>query len=101
MNAGRTSVEKLLAGLPVAIWSPGKPLPHIYRGNPSEMVAQMAGEIGSSVTSNQAIDLMLDSLAKNGRLRLHITGDPPDHIRAGIFIHSLVQHGVFRRMEIV
>lgn len=98
MNDVRQSIDKLFSEIPSAIWSPGRPLPYVYRGTPVEMVAQMAEEMGSGVTVSQAMDTLLEALARNGRLRLRIVGDPPEPIRAGIFVYSLLQHGICHPM---
>lgn len=98
MNDVRTSIEKLFAEIPNAVWAPGRPVPYIYRGTPEEMVAQMAEEMGPGVTVTQAMDHLLDALARDGRLKLRILGDPPENIRAGIFMYSLLQHGICHPM---
>ncbi len=98
MSDVRTSIDKLFADIPSAIWSPGRPLPYVYRGTPVEMVKQMASEMGDGVTANQAMDALLEGLARSGRLRLRIVGDPPENIRAGIFVYSLLQHGICHPM---
>lgn len=98
MNDLRTSIDKLFAEIPSAIWSPGVPIPYVYRGTPVEMVEQMATEMGPGVTVSQAMDKLLAALARNGRLRLRIVGNPPENIRAGIFVYSLLQHGVLHPM---
>jgi hypothetical protein len=93
-----TPIEKLFADIPPAIWSPGKPIPYVYRGQPIEMVEQMAREMGPGVTVDQAMDTLLHALAKSGRMHLRIMGDPPPPIRAGIFVYSLLQQGICRPM---
>ncbi len=98
MNDARTSIEQLFAQIPDAIWSPGSPLPYVYRGKPIEMVEQMAKEMGVGVTANQAMDTLLEALRRNGKLSLNIRGNPPEPIRAGIFVYSLLQRGICRPM---
>jgi hypothetical protein len=97
VKSGET-IENFFAKIPEAIWSPGQPVPYVYRGKPIEMVEQMAQEMGPGVTATQAIDTLLRALARDGRLRLRIMGDPPPSIRAGIFVYSLLQHGICRPM---
>jgi hypothetical protein len=94
----RTNIKNIFAEIPEAIWSPGQPIPYVYRGKPIEMVQQMAREMGPGVTTNQAIDTLLDALARDGLLKLRITGNSPPAIRAGIFVHSLLQRGICRPM---
>ena len=98
MNDIRQSIDKLFAQIPNAVWAPGHPIPYVYRGTPVEMVGQMAEEMGGGVTVGQAMDALIESLARNGRLRLRIVGDPPENVRAGIFVYSLLQHGICHPM---
>ena len=93
-----TTLDDLLQTLPVAIWSEGHPLPYIYRGAPIDMVRQMAAEMGAGVTADQAMDKLIKSLAKSGRLKLRIHGSPPEDVRAGIFVHCLLEHRICRAM---
>jgi antitoxin component of RelBE/YafQ-DinJ toxin-antitoxin module len=62
------------------------------------MVQQMANEMGPGVTVSQAMNTLLEALAKEGRLRIQITGDPPEEVLAGIFVFSLLRHGVLHPM---
>jgi hypothetical protein len=96
VNAVRTDIHKLFEAIPEAIWSHGQPVPYVYRGTPTEMVQQMAREMGPGVTVTQAVDTLLKALGRDGRLKLKlkIKGDPPDDIRAGIFVYVLLKNGI-------
>ena len=99
----RTPIGKIFEEIPEDIWSPGRPLPYVYRGKPIDMVKQMASDmgpdVGPDVTVPQAIDTLLDALSRSGRLRLKFVGSPPpDDVRAGIFVYSLLQHGICQPM---
>ncbi len=98
MHDTRTRIDKLFEQIPEAIWSPGKPVPYVYRGTPIEMVEQMAHEMGPDVSVSEAMDTLLHALATTGRMKLRIVGDPPENIRAGIFVFSLLQQGIFAPM---
>ena len=94
--------QKDISKVPRAIWSSGNPTPHVYHGTPIEMVRQIALEIVSGDTSklmpSQAIDGVIDVLAQKKIFRIHINGNPPDEVRAGILIYALLQHGLFLPM---
>lgn len=62
------------------------------------MVKQMAAEMGPAVTPGQAMHTLIDALARHRQLKIRITGDPPEDIRAGIFVYTLLQHGICRPM---
>jgi hypothetical protein len=94
----RTPIGKLDEEIPEAIWSPGRPLPNVYRGKPVEMVQQMASTMGPGVSISQAIDTLLQALSRDGRLHLRIVGDPPVNIRASIFVYTLLQSGICQPM---
>jgi hypothetical protein len=94
----RIPIDKLLESIPTAIWSPGRPIPYVYRGSPLEMVEQMASEMGPAVTPAQAMDKLMKVLATSGRLHIQIHGSPPEEIRAGIFVHCLLQQRICRPM---
>lgn len=96
MNGTRTRIEQLFEKIPDAIWSPGRPLPSVYRGKPIEMVEQMAHEMGLK-NPNEAMDTLVEELARSG-FRLCIRGNPPAPIRAGIFVYTLLQRGICRPM---
>lgn len=89
-------IQKMFAEIPPAIWASGPEGPLVYRGKPIEMVREMASELGPEVTPTQAINLLTVQLASQGRIRLTVTGDPPEDILAGIFVYALLQSGILR-----
>lgn len=89
---------KFLEDLPLAVWTYSKEGPLIYRGSPLEMVQQMAAEIGPEVTPGEAMETILNALAEHQHIRIRIVGDPPEDIRAGIFLFALITHGVCHPM---
>jgi hypothetical protein len=93
-----TNLDKILEEIPPAIWSPGQPLPYIYRGSPLEMVKGMASEMGPGVTPDQAMNRLLAALASSRKLHICIAGDPPEHVKASVFVYALLQHGLLRPM---
>jgi hypothetical protein len=92
------SLDKILKEIPDAIWTSGRPLPYIYRGSPLEMVQQMASEMGPRVTVAQAMELLLKELLRHRRVQIQFHGNPPEVIKAGIFVHTLLANGVCRPM---
>lgn len=89
-------IQKMFDRIPPAIWASSPSGPLVYRGKPIEMVTQMASELGPSVTPTQAINFLTMRLASQGRVRLQVSGDPPEDILAGIFVFALLQHGILR-----
>lgn len=89
--------DRIVEEIPPAIWMHGEPLPSVYHGRPVDMVRQMCGQAGEGITIQRAVEFL--SVALNGRMRpLHFIGNPPDEVRAGLFVFALLRNGICQPM---
>ena len=82
-----------LRRLPRTIWAQGRPLPYVYRGTPSDMVRQMAEEMGEDMESDEAIEVLVDALAENRGVLLQLP-KVEGPLLAAVFISALLATGV-------
>ena len=89
-----------LKQLPDAIWVAGtsKRLPSVYRGEPIEMVRQMAAEMNPNISATDAIRVLVNALAAHRRIFIGLPNNVPDEVLAGLFIYALLDLGVSRPM---
>jgi hypothetical protein len=84
--------------IPSAIWIPqGGAEPAIYRGQPIEMVQEMARETGHT-SLYATIGLITQGLSQNRRVKITLPADLSDDALSTLFIYALLTTGVAQKM---
>lgn len=83
-----------LEKLPKAIWFPGTPKnQNIYRGTPSEMVAELVGPRNFS-TVEKALRSLTKDLAKSKQVDIQLPWGQPEEVLAALFVHAILELGI-------